>query len=314
MTQVKTLETISLPTINYSVTPILCFAFSPTNTTVAFAVTGDTPQISIWDFTTGENLTNLKTDERDAGHSNDLAFSPDGMFLVSGNSDRTVRLWDVKNGSQDVMVMLDNIDTVSRVAFAPDGKSITYTINNKIGIVDVKTKLEIFALNTQHHVSDVIFDSTGNSLIYSDGLGDSEGTPVITIYSLLSGKALLSLAGLKWAVEDLALSPDSEFLAASDDDTIQVWKVSTGQTMLQLKSDYPPVTSIAFNSDGTLLATGASDGTITIWNILSGKEMTKLYAHSDAITRVRFDPTGKLIGSSSKDGTIRFWGVSPKNG
>ena len=50
VTQVKTLETIFLPMVNYTVAPILCFAFSPIDTTVAYATPSDTSQISIWNF------------------------------------------------------------------------------------------------------------------------------------------------------------------------------------------------------------------------------------------------------------------------
>jgi WD40 repeat protein len=301
----------SLETIGEGIVPILCFAFSPTDTTIAFAIPGDTPQVSIWDFTSDEKLIDFNAHGNDEGYANDLAFSPDGKTLVTGNSDRTVRLLDVKNGSQDVMITLDSIDTVNRVAFAPDGKEIAYAINNQISILDVKTSSELFTLNTRNRISTLMFDLSGNSLIYSDGDGDSSGSPGITIYSILSNKALLSLTGHSWKITDLALSPNGELIASSSSDgTIRIWKVSTGETSLQLEADYPPATSLSFNADGTLLATGANNGTITLWDTLTGKRLVQLYGHSDAITRVRFDSTGKLLGSSSKDGTIRLWGIT----
>ena len=66
----------------------------------------------------------------------------------------------------------------------------------------------------------------------------------------------LTLMGHNWRITDLAISPNGEAIASgSINETIQIWKISTGEAILQLKSDYLPVTSIAFNSDGALLAT-----------------------------------------------------------
>jgi WD40 repeat protein len=50
-----------------------------------------------------------------------VAFSPDGARLLTGGSDRTVRLWDVRTG-KELCRLRGHKAVVWSVAFAPDGR------------------------------------------------------------------------------------------------------------------------------------------------------------------------------------------------
>ncbi|KIO10659.1 hypothetical protein M404DRAFT_72953, partial [Pisolithus tinctorius Marx 270] len=66
------------------------------------------------------------------GHTDDVtsvAFSPDGNRIVSGSSDKTVRVWDAKSGNQIGSPLKGHTDhghtsNVTSVAFSPDGNRI----------------------------------------------------------------------------------------------------------------------------------------------------------------------------------------------
>ena len=67
-------------------------------------------------------------------------------------------------------------------------------------------------------------------------------------------------------------------------------------------------TALAFDRDGTQLATGDEEGTIRLWDVRSGKNRAKLAGHKGSIASVAFSPSGKTLASSGgEDRTIKLW-------
>ena len=57
--------------------------------------------------------------------------------------------------------------------------------------------------------------------------------------------------------------------------------------------------SVAFNSEGTLLASGSDDRTIKLWNVESRTEVATLKGHSNSVNSVAFNSEGTLLASGS---------------
>jgi WD40 repeat protein len=67
------------------------------------------------------------------GHSyavNSVAFSPDGMMLVSAAADDSVELWDLRVGRL-IRSFQGHRAAVNSVAFSPDGKTVASASNDK---------------------------------------------------------------------------------------------------------------------------------------------------------------------------------------
>jgi WD40 repeat protein len=67
------------------------------------------------------------------------------------------------------------------------------------------------------------------------------------------------------------------------------------------------VTTLAFSTDGKLLASGEQYGEIILWDVGTGTKARALTGHEAQVSSVCFSPNGGLLVSGSLDKTIRLW-------
>ncbi|GJN78789.1 hypothetical protein PLIIFM63780_002298 [Purpureocillium lilacinum] len=109
----------------------------------------------------------------------------------------------------------------------------------------------------------------------------------------------------------VAFSPDSTLVASgSDDETIRLWRVATGECVQTLEGHDGWVRSVAFSPDSTLVASGSGDETIRLWRVATGECVQTLEGHGGWVNSVAFSPDSTLVASGSDDKTIRLWRVA----
>ena len=70
--------------------------------------------------------------------------------------------------------------------------------------------------------------------------------------------------------------------------------------------------SVAFNTNGTIVASGSRDYTLKLWNIETKTEIATLEGHSSYVNSVAFNTNGTILVSGSRDKTIKLWNVETK--
>jgi len=120
-----------------------------------------------------------------------------------------------------------------------------------------------------------------------------------------------------WPQEALAVDRDrNRFATGGWNATARIRDRVTGQILHTLKHGGENVNSVAFSSDGLLLATGGNDpeGSIQIWNAVTGNRIKVIKSRTDnvddEILSVCFSKDGTRLLSSSYDNTARLWDVA----
>ena len=70
-----------------------------------------------------------------------------------------------------------------------------------------------------------------------------------------------------------------------------------------------PLWSVAFSTDGNIVACGGGDGSIRVWHRRDGPRR-RLRGHLGRVYSIVFSPTGETMASGSGDGGIRIWNTS----
>ncbi len=119
-----------------------------------------------------------------------------------------------------------------------------------------------------------------------------------------------SLAGHQKRVSSVDLSPDGTTIAsASNDKTIKLWDVATGQLKATLEGHELGVSAIAYDPSGTRLASAGADKTVRLWDAKTGQPQGVLGEHDRPITALAFSPDGKLLATGTTGEVLQVWEV-----
>ncbi|UXP34115.1 caspase family protein [Reichenbachiella agarivorans] len=221
------------------------------------------------------------------GHSgliHGLSFIDHGKKLLSISEDKTVRVWDVADGSLHQ----------------------TYRFERQDG---VNGKIYASALS-----KDKKFLFLGG--YFDNQEGDKESIGEIRVIDLANNRLLTSLKGHQNVVLDMVISQDgSKLVSASADQSIIVWDISSIQNgrLASVLTTIPNIdnviNTIDISRDGKYIAVGDNQGYVKTWTI-TGTNPSKFKIHEKSVRKVKYGDYQLL--SAGEDGQIVKWTLNGK--
>ena len=87
--------------------------------------------------------------------------------------------------------------------------------------------------------------------------------------------------------------------SGSEDKTIKIWNIEIFCVLAILKGHSQSVTSLSFNSKGTILASGSEDNNIKIWNLETKRKVSSIEKENFyAINSLAFNNEGTVLAIS----------------
>lgn len=196
-------------------------------------------------------------------------FSPVGKFVVTGDRNSTVRVWDWEN--MIPVEMKGHRGTVHALAYSADGTRLAS--GGSDGTVRVWEMKDI-------------------------DWGDLKGPA-----------QSMEMAEHKGPVYGVVFSKDgSKIASAGWDGTVRIWNAATGELQRTIQAAPDDVWSVSFGNNGKWVAGASSDGHVKVWDVDTGKEVFS-YRGTRAFHVVRFAPDGTTLAAGGRDGFVRVWDV-----
>lgn len=204
-----------------------------------------------------------------------VTISPDGQFLISGGNDKTIKVRSLHTG-KILRTLTGHSGSVYAIAISPDGQTL-------------------------------VSGSWDNTIkVWNLHAGNQGG--IAPTSRILGAGLLYTLTGHSGEVNTVVISPDGETLASgSEDSTIKLWDLRTGELKKTLTGHSDAVKSIAISPDNRTLVSGSADYTINLWHLHTSERLHTLTGHSNWVRSTAISPDGQILASGSQDKTIKLW-------
>jgi WD40 repeat protein len=261
-----------------------------------------------WDPATGRGVESPY--ERHTGEVITAAYSPDGLWVASGGTDRTIRVWGAAD-LRDVAVLHGHTGVVSQLAFTADGRQLASvsqsgregdTGDGTVRIWEVGRQASTSVLRGHtSYIYPVVYSADGRWI--ASGSWDK----TVRFWDAATGEccAILPHPG---AVHTLAFSPNSAWLVSgcNPGELLNFWDVATARLEKEIKRPgMGDVQAIAVSPDGARIAAASFGRSASILEAATGAVvhpfvMARPVGSKQALA---YSPDGRLLAGTGEDGT-----------
>ena len=256
----------------------------------------ETGHVALWDLRSGR-LARVLGGSR--GRIAAVALSPDGRVVVSSGNGGVLAAWEARTGRQ----LWARKEGPSRLAFSPDGARLAGARAGRgVKVWTVSGGKELWAFRRERVFTEgVCFSADGATVAatFSDR--------AVRLLSAATGAVAREVGEVTDRPTAVSCGPKGRLLAVGGRHGLEVRAAATGQLLRRLPGHDGLVTTVAFSTDGTRMATSSLDGTLRLWDPAGGRELRTLRPQGGADWTVAFADRNRLLVAGCGDGTVRVW-------
>jgi WD40 repeat protein/serine/threonine protein kinase/two-component SAPR family response regulator len=115
--------------------------------------------------------------------------------------------------------------------------------------------------------------------------------------------------GWRWAMD---VSPDGDLVAsAGDDPVVTIWKLHTGEELLQLAGEHAEsVSDVVFTPDGRFLLGSDYSDQLILWDIATGSIVWRALNPTGDPNILSISPDGTLAAAGTEAGVVTLWDMA----
>ena len=251
----------------------------------------DDTLIHVYDTRTGALRKKLE------GHEGGVwALQYEGNVLVSGSTDRSVRVWDIERGlcTQVFHGHTSTVRCLQILMPEPTGE----LEKGKAVMVPEKPLIITGSRDSQLRVWRLPEQGSKRFIQSGPPANDADCPYFVRV-----------LAGHSHSVRAISAHQDT-LVSGSYDNTVRVWKISTGETIHRLQGHSMKVYSVVLDHKRNRCISGSMDNFVKIWDLTTGGCLFTLEGHSSLVGLL--DLRDERLVSAAADSTLRIW--DPENG
>jgi WD40 repeat protein len=240
-----------------------------------------------------------------------VAISPDSNYVATGSRDKSAKLWQLSTG-REVRSFLGHQASVTNVKFSRNGKHLITTSHDRsVKIWEVLSGKERLSIKPDE--GSAYFNRYGDIELINDVVIDPQEKFMATVGQMVyvweyaTGKKIneWQVAQGNRGAEEIAISPNGEWLTTGTDGTVEVYSVGTWKQVFTIK----PLSfdfcggcrvQIDFSPDSRYLIKATSKE-IARYDVNDGKLVTLYSKEAEDIKSVSVSPDGKLISVIEKN-------------
>lgn len=237
-----------------------------------------------------------------------IAVSPDGQRVATANDTGDVQFWNLETRQPWGNPIEGFGDIVRSLEFSPDGTVLAAGDDaGRLVFLDgakQQTLGEPIAAHTGQ-ILDVGFSQDGKAVRTVSGDSTSR------LWNVASGEPQGEPLPLIGRV-GMAVSPDLNLVASRRGVTITVQNTEDGELVGKpMKGHTESIQHMAFNRDGSRLASASFDKTAMVWDVAQGETLYRPLPNGNARLIVSsFSPDGSLLATAGTNGKVVLWDVA----